>query len=484
MLNHMFAFVEKYPRIQDFLKKKFQFPIILKTFAKTKQKYWLIQLPLPDTSQLKINGLDLRVTGHHFTIPEGDDDQTQSQYHYTLELTQKSRKYRAHLYFDKLDHITVEPKLFDIADNEASPKFTKLDEQNIENIIDLCIPCTDLILFLREQQKRTLASCMGTLASCMVAKQANDDELYDLSTNLKEKKEQYIDVLKKQVQLMSDMEAIGCFVFSAQRRFLEQVGAESAKGRLSSSSRLYKKLIALLEQRRALAEGNEAEVLRLRIALIKHGARLNQFLAKKPQHKSRLFDFIGRLLSNKVNIVNLEDLRNNVEYLTSYLECNNQAMLFLEALTPKYMGLLKGAEDEPADPFVEMLPEDTTWSLPFDFLVRISIATMRNKTEMFKLYLEIIHASEPIKFSGGKLLFLSNNKRAKNFSARINAIIEEDARITQEMSDALQSSVLDDMFLDSNPIVAQFLMSLGSLNEGGQSNEDDTLKFDKLSRLT
>ncbi|MFI4937549.1 MAG: hypothetical protein ACHQJ6_03445 [Candidatus Berkiellales bacterium] len=217
MLNPMFAFIERYPRVQDYLKKKFNFSISLedRTFDKSKQRYWLMRLPLPKVRQLNLNGSTYQVTDHHFTIPF-DEDSNQSQYHYTLELSdEKKSKYKVRLFFDKLDHITVEPKIVDITDGEPSFKFAILKAQDQESIIDLCMPSTDVVLFLREQQKKTI----GVLAK---AKQQYDNELVELSIDLVQNKEKYFGKAKSQIQLISDMEAIGCPVFSAQRRFIER----------------------------------------------------------------------------------------------------------------------------------------------------------------------------------------------------------------------------------------------------------------------
>lgn len=222
MLNPVFNLLEQYEAMSRLLRNHFNVTLERKTFLKDKTEYYLLKLPLV-TEKIEFKNASMIVVEQHLTIPRDVDKKTDSCYHYTITLEDKKTKnqFKVRLFFDALDRITVEPKLFAHPEETA---ISALDQNDIDHISDYFATSSKVILCLREQQRMTLRVLSQQ-------KRSIEETLENYSKDLSKNIDLYREEIDKQLALIRKMESIG-----SQCR-AERIYYERLKIRLMNESR-------------------------------------------------------------------------------------------------------------------------------------------------------------------------------------------------------------------------------------------------------
>lgn len=204
----MFDFLHQNITAQDSLKAKFNVTIETKTFKKVPDPYLLIDLPC-EQKELNVNGRKMTIMEHHFSMPQKQDKKTNSIYHYTLVLSDPKNKklYRTHLYFDKLDRITLEPKLF-----SEDGEFLLINEAGMKNIRVYAMQFTTLITFIRKMQQEAITEIRNKI-------EETESQLMLLSRNLEGNKQRYLEMVAEQIEKLESLEIIGCKSYTDEKYF-------------------------------------------------------------------------------------------------------------------------------------------------------------------------------------------------------------------------------------------------------------------------
>jgi len=115
--------------------------VLDKCFQATSNPYFCVELALQKENNLKLGALNLKPVEHHLTIPEKNlpTPFRKNSYHYTLVLTDEQDQFKVHIYFDRLDRITLEPSLFQVGSDMAL-KNQKLTPEQLTALKQFCMP--------------------------------------------------------------------------------------------------------------------------------------------------------------------------------------------------------------------------------------------------------------------------------------------------------------------------------------------------------
>lgn len=218
MSNPLFQYIDKhFPILKNILSQKYKLNLVRKQFKKEQTEYFLLELPESESSSLKLNGMDMQVIEHHFTIPQVLPT-IPSHYHYTVSLKdlKTNQQYKVRLYFDKLGRLKVEPKLFAFAEDEDLSTHSALDKEDALKIKDLFVLSSDIILFIHEQFRKSFQSQIFVI-------QKHELHITELSKDLSKNKNEYIKECKVQIENIKVLERMGSNEFSQQRFYFEQL---------------------------------------------------------------------------------------------------------------------------------------------------------------------------------------------------------------------------------------------------------------------
>lgn len=219
MINPLYQYISKHFEIlKGVLLHRFKLNLVKKQFKKDQADYFLLELPESQCSTLKLNGMDMQVIEHHFTIPNVISTSLQSNYHYTVSLKAllTNQLYKVRLHFDKLGRLKVEPKLFAFADDEELSTHSDLDKEDAFKIKDLFVLSSDIILFIGDQLKKGIQTQVNIIRK-------GDIRLSELSKDLAKNRSEYIKECEIQIENIKTIENMGSFEFSQQRTYFEQL---------------------------------------------------------------------------------------------------------------------------------------------------------------------------------------------------------------------------------------------------------------------
>lgn len=254
MKNPIFCFIQEYrDQINKIILKRFEVPLLLKSFKKKKVNYWLIELVVHKEMKAILRPHGMEILEHHVTIPEDVDKKKNSCYHYTVTLrnVKEKKDYKTHIYFDKRNHISLEPKLFLASEDESAPlEARNLSEEEITKISNLSMPCVEIVLLLQEK-KRTF------LQALELKKKTLEEKLSILSWNLNENKEKYRSLLEEQIKNISKMENMGDISYSGEKKIYDSLSKNILKSHFCFSEECKEEKEPSLESHSNLFEKEE-----------------------------------------------------------------------------------------------------------------------------------------------------------------------------------------------------------------------------------
>jgi hypothetical protein len=170
---------------------------------------------VPENSQLSFNGKMMKVIDHHFTIAQFIDKKTSnSQYHYTLYLQDsEQKKYRVHLYCDKLDRIVVEPKLYVLQGNQYQ-SVSAIETSDMNNMLDFSLQYTGIISAVREHQNMIVAELVLKV-------QQAEEQLSNLRQQLSTAKNAYLKLCAEQIESIRLLMSLGNIQFARDKKFFQ-----------------------------------------------------------------------------------------------------------------------------------------------------------------------------------------------------------------------------------------------------------------------
>lgn len=215
MLNPTFALLKRGRDFLHSLSERFNLTVECKAFTQTQDPYFLLTIPVPKNSQLSFNGVRMKVIEHHFTIAQTIDKKTSnSQYHYTLYLEDNNKKkYRVHIYCNKLDIIVVEPKLF-VFDVTTYESLSTISTTDMNDLLDFFLQFNNIISALREHQNKLIVEV------CTKVQQV-EDKLSRLRQALGTHKNDYLKLCEEQIENIEYLAALGHTQFTRDKRFYQ-----------------------------------------------------------------------------------------------------------------------------------------------------------------------------------------------------------------------------------------------------------------------
>ncbi|MBS0287338.1 MAG: hypothetical protein JSR17_08585 [Proteobacteria bacterium] len=212
--NPIHYLLEKYPNVQKGLSEQYRLRIEYKSFKENKDPYFLIDIPVANDLSLNLNGKQMRVVSHHFTVPK--HIQKGSRYHYTVNLRDtESKEYRVHVYYDKLDRVNLEPTLFSFTNKDGQEhEITAIDQQGRDQLLNLALPQTNIIMKLKEYQSN-VTDILLKLA------QEPQNKLASLREHIPATQTEYIQLAQKQIDLIQQLESLGNKTYTQDRKFYQ-----------------------------------------------------------------------------------------------------------------------------------------------------------------------------------------------------------------------------------------------------------------------
>lgn len=215
MLNPAFTVLKREQAFLHTLRTRFNLEVESRAFIDTQDPYLLLTIPVPKNSQLSFNGKLMNVLDHHFTIAQFIDKKTSnSQYHYSLYLQDsEQKKYRVHLYCDKLDRIIVEPKLY-VLQGTQYQSLSAIEASDMNKMLDFSLQYTGIISAVREHQNKIIAELVLKV-------QQTEEQLSNLRQQLSTAKSAYLKLCAEQIECIRLLTSLGNLQFARDKRFFQ-----------------------------------------------------------------------------------------------------------------------------------------------------------------------------------------------------------------------------------------------------------------------